>query len=539
MKKLALLSLVSLVAFILIGTRTPRSLPPAPASPLPAEPAVALAPPASPAPVDPVKPFRWVVGDHGAWSMQTSLRLGAVEDEQSAQFTSVTGTLEMTVIAADAGEVQLLAMLHQPQCQSGGAAVPALDALCDRTACLLTLDPQGRLLRLAFPAAVAEEDRKFLKLVFGWPGQMVAQTRSQYVEPEEDADGISASYSRNGDMITKTRFSNATNAVPNYQAIISSRFTGRLGHLWLSTLDGSEDSEMVVNYQPFLRGTIWVKLHELPATELSAGLRSWLGQAPALTARSAANAVSVGAELRREALAERWGAVPLADMAAEFKPGAGMEEHIGALKHMREWLLVHGVDGVNQVLAAVAANDLDTELAGLMTHALATSESDAARQGHLVILNNPASFPPSVLNQALVSAGQQDQASPELVASVSSLLASHDDPESVTLLAAAALARQDPTLAQTLTVRVLPDLAEGTPADRVERSLMALGQAEIRDAAAQAAAERWEQSTDPDVRVAAVKYLYRVSDDPAQIANQHRDDPDARIRGLFVDSVPE
>lgn len=540
MKKLtflALVSLAALTAFVLIGTRTHRPAPSLPAVVEPVGTPVSLAPPASPAPVDPMKSYRWVVGDHGVWALQTSLRLGAVEDEQAAQLTSVSGTLELTVLAAASEEVRLLAMLHQPQCQSAGVAMPALDALCDRTACVITLDPQGRLLRLAFPAAVAEEDRKFLKLVFGWPGQMVAEPRSQYVEPEPDADGIAASYARRGDTIVKTRFSNTTNAVPNYQAIISSRFTGRLGHLWLSSLEGAEDSEMVVNQQPFIRGTIWVKLQELPAAAPSAALRTWLGQVPALTSRAAPGAASVGAELRREALAERWGAVPLADVAGEFKPGAGMEEHVGALKHMREWLQVHGVEGVNQLLAAVAAPELGEELAGLMTHALATSDGEMAHQGHLVILNNPASFPESVLNQALVSAGQQEEPAPDLIASVSTLLDKHEDPNSVALLAAASLARQDPVLAETLKSRVLPDLAEGAPADRVERSLMALGQAEIRDPAVQAAAERWEQSTDPDVRVAAVKYLYRVADDPTQIEEQYRSDPDARIRGLFASAA--
>ena len=129
MKKLtflALVSLAALAAFALIGTRTHRPAPSLPAVVEPVGTPVSLAPPASPAPVDPMKSYRWVVGDHGVWALQTSLRLGAVEDEQAAQLTSVSGTLELTVLAAASEEVRLLAMLHEPQCQSAGVAMPAL-----------------------------------------------------------------------------------------------------------------------------------------------------------------------------------------------------------------------------------------------------------------------------------------------------------------------------------------------------------------------------------------------------------------------------
>lgn len=541
MKKPVVISLLSLTvaATVLIGWHFQATPQPHPAVTRPIEqPEPAPAQPAS-TPVAAFKPYRWVVGDHAAWTLQTSLRLAGAEDPQAGQVTSVSGTLEMEVLAATPTEVRLLAMLHHPECQSGGVAMPTLAALCERTACQIILDPQGRLRNLAFSGAVAEEDRRFLKLVFGWPGSMVAESHSQYVEQKEEGEGLSATYTRRGDTIVKSRFNAAVNPGPTYQAILSSRFTGRLGHLWLSELEGSEDAEMVMNQQPFIRGTVWIKLHETEPAAPSVAMAQWQGQLGGLTLQPDAGAHSVGADLRREALAERWGTVPLTEMAAAFKLGAGMEENLGALKHLREWVVVHGSDGVNELLAAIANQDMDAELAGLMTHALATSEGDIAREGHVVILQNPASFPESVVNQALVSAGQQEEPSPALVASVSTLLKTQDDPQCVALLAAAALARQDQTMAKTLVSHVLPDLAEGTPAERVERSLIALRQAEVRDPAVVAAAERWESSTDPEVRVAVVRYLYRVSDNPTQIADEYRGDPDARIRGLFEDSATE
>ncbi|MHC1764896.1 MAG: hypothetical protein AB9869_11435 [Verrucomicrobiia bacterium] len=477
--------------------------------------------------------FIWKVGDHGTWLMQTSLRLASPEDPEAAQLTAVSCKLEMEVLTVAPDEVRVLAVLQNPQCQTAGEAVPALAALLEETVCLLTLEPCGKLRTLAFPAAVAEDDRGFLKMVFGWPGFIVLRPQSRYVEQEAENEDLGAEYCREGQTVTKSRFWRGAKA-GNYQEILASRFCGRIGHLWLAALEGSEETEMVLNQSPFLRGTVWVTLNEIESSQGSPLLAQWRDQTSLLTSTAHPGAHSVSAALRMEAMKERWTQVPLADMTSALKPGVGMRNMVGPLKNLREWILVHDLDGVTEVISLLNSPEMEADLAGILTHALATSEGEAARAGHVLILQNPDLFTEAAVIQALISAGQQEEAaSPVLMEAMRELLKTHDDPQGILVLNAAALARHDTEMAEVLVNRVLPDLADDTGTDRGVLALRALRQARIAVPEAVATAERWEVSPDTELRFAAVDYLYHVSETPDIFATQYLLDKDVRIRGLF------
>jgi len=481
--------------------------------------------------------YVWTVGDSAAWSLQTSLRLSKPDEPSAAQLTELSGILRMQVLAVNGAEIKLLAAMENADYQTAGVPIPPLIALFETTPCLITLEPCGKLRSLAFPAGVAEQDRRILRLAFGW--QVVVRPENSYSEQEEEDIQVQAQYFRDKEAIMKYRFTENAKAGTNYQTILSSRFTNQIGHLWLQSMQGAEETEMVLNSVPFLHGSIGINLQATNCTPSEGLLEQWRDKSQMLTLKAAPGAHSVTEDFRREALKEKWSSVPLGEMTSALNPAFDVVANVGPLKNLREWIGVHDSEGVNEVLAILADPNTEQGVAQMLAHALATTDAELAHQGHMLILKNPDAFSEHVLNQALVSATLEDNPTPELIAAVTDLFKNQNDPNNVALFSAAALARFDDGLARELVQRLSPDFAENSPADKIERGFMAMTQAGIRDEAIISWAEKQSLSEDASVRLAAIRYLHEVTENPEAIANLYRADADARIRSLFDTSVPD
>lgn len=504
--------------------------------------------------------YTWRVGDSAAWTVATSLRIGASPDAMTeSSATTVVGRLHFTVLEATSREVLVAAVVTEGSYLRNGRAYPAFAGLLERTPALIRFDPSGHILSIAFPNSIPSEDRQALRLVYGW--ELVVQNRAHYEVEEAAAGGetavFRARYDRLGtSRIVKQRRLTATAAVQDaaVQTLTASRFEGEVGSCWVASLEGAEDSNLYLNGTLLASTRVEVSLRRVNDGKLPESLAA-LAANPALRRSFSERAdpvadrelESVTQAMRREALAERWGRVPYEEVAEALAAVATgpMTGIVEPLQHLQEWLAVHGAAGAAQVLEALKGlrSGGSADLSGLLVHALAGTDTVETRRALSSIAAGVDAYPETVAIQAVVALGELgDKAGEEVLKSLWELTKSKARDEAhamsdAALFAYARLARGNAEASAALVAEVSPWLvADAAPEDQV-KALAALANAEIGDSAVVQRAAQLVNDENADVRLAAAEFLQnRPGGDPTGTVANLAGDTDQRIQA-FVSRI--
>lgn len=502
--------------------------------------------------------YPWQVGESAAWTVTTSLRIGASPDAMTeSSTTAVGGRLHFKVLEVTPREVLVAAAVTEGSYLRNGRAYPAFANLLERTPALIRFDPSGHILSIAFPNSIPSEDRQALRLMYGW--EFVARNEAHYEVEEVAAGGepavFRARYERQGaSRIVKQRRLTASAATQEaaVQTLTASRFEGEVGSCWVSSMEGAEDSTLYLNGTLLASTRVEVSMRRMDSDTLPESLVALAGN-PALRRSFTERAdpvadreiESVTQAMRREALAERWGRVPYAEVADAVAAVADgpMTGIVEPLQNLQEWLSVHGAAGAAQVLEALKGLKAgeSADMSGLLIHALVGADTVETRRALSSMAAGVEAYPETVAIQAVVALGDLgDKAGDDALKSLRELMPStvRDDAHSMAdaaLFAYARLARGKVEASAALIEYVSPWLAADAAPDDQVKALAALANAEIADAEVVQRAAEMANGENADVRLAAAEFLQnRPGGDPTGTVANLAGDADQRIQAFLA-----
>ena len=463
----------------------------------------------------------WVEGDRATWKIATTIRfLESSAADATTGETKLTAHMHAVVLDASLAEVTLAVALTVPEYSQEQSRVPAIEQLLGDTPAILSLKPDGTMKSVRFPVSIPDEDRQVLMLAYGW--EFVVRPTETYETIESFAGDENASfqaaYRREPDgVLVKTRTTAPSNLdASSRQEMTSSRFTGKLGHLWLASLAGSEQTRVFIGDSMLVAPTVSVSLNEVESEPLPKSLQrlsSAASEQRILILNDVEPRKSVTAELKADSLRKKWAAIPLSQAIAPLRKVAGkpMAEVVGPMHDLRDWLSVHP-ELLDSVLTTTRGID-DAEISAMIIQAMTTGESDTANAALTSVMRDAAKYTAATVIQAAASAGQLGaKASESLITALGeryseSLENGHFELADASVLSLARIARNNPVVRESIDKTFVPDLAPGVDPEDSAMALMILENAQIARPEIISRASEFVKAGAQEAQTAAISYL--------------------------------
>lgn len=408
----------------------------------------------------PRQSYTWRVGDTASFSIKTGVCFGPDQTDNNSGI-KIIAKMHLRVESAAEDTVVLAAKISEAIVEQEQALQPLMaDVLLQNTG-RIELGTDGSLKSILFPPDCPTEDRDLLRMCLGWEFVIKPSGSWQTRETIPNANNyFMTSYKRKLSEIHKERSFILEEKSISQQRVLSSKFVGQPGDLWLESLEGEETSQLIFEEQPMLRSTVWVKLQQLASEAIVHWEMGPHTNTPSKLTREPHSKI-----LERLQLAENYRHVALNTLSDQVRSlsGKSTAEKLPAMKVVTDWLKVHGIDGVKQLLEELKQHP-DQDTSGMLLHALA----EAGLEGGMgLILENFQVLTPEALLQAIVAAGSGNAEDMRLVNALRTLTFAEispspdgDDyrPNDAAWYALGRLASESPTLNAQLESALLPQL---------------------------------------------------------------------------------
>lgn len=475
---------------------------------------------------------------------------------------TIDAVWHVKILAVNADVVHAATSLEEVVVKQGTTRATLVEQALTARRAFLELAPNGVVRRVHVPAELPTTDAAMLRelntVEVALPsdlGKRRAGSSWVHTEATPSATAQVKYTAVNAKTIVKerTRYTATDAQSGSFELkIASSKYTARLGPIWLDHYAGEEELAVTGAGKTITSLVSRISLERIERPPVPAlATVSAAEMAEALrTSHAAVQAAAPGKSAwereQRKRLQEAYADVPLQAALDHLRQTvASAERHvdtIDATRALSDWLLAK--PGRPAELArALSSGNHDPGLSARMIHALELASSEPEAQAALAQLVRDQSLPDHLREQALVAAaGVDGQASDELR---DTLLVAALDPDDQglgvnPLLNLGALAENDPAAATALEQHFGPLLQPGSGArdEQLQATLDAFTNAKLGgdDHVRHALALQKDHSS-AEVRAAALEYLSAVGGAPPSIYVEALRDPSRPVQQAALDAL--